>query len=331
MVADKIEVISKAYGSKEANKWESTGIDGYTITKCEKDNYGTDIILTLKEDTEDNDYSEFLHDHTLEHLIKKYSNYITYPIKMTLSHRELKKGSEDEYEDVFEEETVNDMVPLWKRNKSKIKESEYNTFYSDKFFDYEEPTSVIHTSAEGLVSYNSLLFIPSHAPYDYYTKNYEKGLQLYSNGVLIMEKCKELIPDYFSFVKGVVDSPDLSLNISREILQQDKSLKTIAKSLEGKIIKELETMMEENREKYEKFFEAFGNQLKFGVYDNFGMNKEKLQDLLIFTSSKDMKKVSLNEYVNNMEESQDSIYYICGETIDKIDLLPQVETFKDKN
>ncbi|MDE6141924.1 MAG: molecular chaperone HtpG, partial [Bacilli bacterium] len=273
MVADKIEVISKAYGSEEANKWESTGIDGYTISKTDKDNYGTDIILTIKEDTEDNDYSEFLHDHTLEHLIKKYSNYITYPIKMTLSHRELKKGSEDEYEDVYEEETINDMVPLWKRNKSKIKESEYNTFYSDKFFDYEEPTSIIHTSAEGLVSYNSLLFIPSHAPYDYYTKNYEKGLQLYSNGVLIMEKCKELIPDYFSFVKGVVDSPDLSLNISREILQQDKSLKTIAKSLEGKIVKELETLMEENREKYEKFFEAFGNQLKFGVYDNFGMNK----------------------------------------------------------
>lgn len=330
MVADKIEVISKAYGSNEANKWESTGIDGYTITKAEKENYGTDIILTIKEDTEDVDYSEFLHDHTLENLIKKYSNYITYPIKMTLSHRELKKGSEDEYEDVYEEETINDMVPLWKRNKSKIKESEYNTFYSDKFFDYEEPISVIHTSAEGLVSYNSLLFIPSHAPYDYYTKNYEKGLQLYSNGVLIMEKCKELIPDYFSFVKGVVDSPDLSLNISREILQQDKSLKTIAKSLEGKIIKELETLMEENREKYEKFFEAFGNQLKFGVYDNFGMNKEKLQDLLIFTSSKDKKKISLSEYVANMSDTQDSIYYVCGETVDKIDLLPQVETFKDK-
>lgn len=330
MVADKIEVISKAYGSDEANKWESTGIDGYTITKAEKENYGTDIILTIKEDTEDVDYSEFLHDHTLENLIKKYSNYITYPIKMTLSHRELKKGSEDEYEDVYEEETINDMVPLWKRNKSKIKESEYNTFYSDKFFDYEEPISVIHTSAEGLVSYNSLLFIPSHAPYDYYTKNYEKGLQLYSNGVLIMEKCKELIPDYFSFVKGVVDSPDLSLNISREILQQDKSLKTIAKSLEGKIIKELETLMEENREKYEKFFEAFGNQLKFGVYDNFGMNKEKLQDLLIFTSSKDKKKISLSEYVANMSDTQDSIYYVCGETVDKIDLLPQVETFKDK-
>ncbi len=331
MVADKIEVISKAYGSQEANKWESSGIDGYTITKCEKENYGTDIILTIKEDMEDVDYSEFLHDHTVESLIKKYSNYITYPIKMNLSHRELKKGSKDEYEDVYEEETINDMVPLWKRNKSKIKEGEYNTFYSDKFFDYEEPTSVIHTSAEGLVSYNSLLFIPSHAPYDYYTKNYEKGLQLYSNGVLIMEKCKELIPDYFSFVKGVVDSPDLSLNISREILQQDKSLKTIAKSLEGKIIKELEGLMEENREKYEKFFEAFGNQLKFGVYDNFGMNKEKLQDLLIFTSSKDKKKVSLAEYVANMKENQDSIYYICGETIDKIDLLPQVETFKDKD
>ncbi len=331
MVADKIEVISKAYGSDEANKWESTGIDGYSVTKCEKENYGTDIILTIKEDTEDVDYSEFLHDHSLEQLIKKYSNYITYPIKMTLSHRELKKGSKDEYEDVFEEETVNDMVPLWKRNKSKIKEGEYNTFYSDKFFDYEEPISVIHTSAEGLVSYNSLLFIPSHAPYDYYTKNYEKGLQLYSNGVLIMEKCKELIPDYFSFVKGVVDSPDLSLNISREILQQDKSLKTIAKSLEGKIIKELETLMEENREKYEKFFEAFGSQLKFGVYDNFGVNKEKLQDLLIFTSSKDKKKISLAEYVDKMDEKQDSIYYVCGETVDKIDLLPQVETFKDKD
>ncbi|MCX4366060.1 MAG: molecular chaperone HtpG [Bacilli bacterium] len=331
MVADKIEVISKAYGSDEANKWESTGIDGYSVTKCEKENYGTDIILTIKEDTEDVDYSEFLHDHSLEQLIKKYSNYITYPIKMTLSHRELKKGSKDEYEDVFEEETVNDMVPLWKRNKSKIKEGEYNTFYSDKFFDYEEPISVIHTSAEGLVSYNSLLFIPSHAPYDYYTKNYEKGLQLYSNGVLIMEKCKELIPDYFSFVKGVVDSPDLSLNISREILQQDKSLKTIAKSLEGKIIKELETLMDENREKYEKFFEAFGSQLKFGVYDNFGVNKEKLQDLLIFTSSKDKKKISLAEYVDKMDEKQDSIYYVCGETVDKIDLLPQVETFKDKD
>ncbi len=331
MVADKIEVISKAYGRDEANKWESTGIDGYSVTKCEKENYGTDIILTIKEDTEDVDYSEFLHDHSLEQLIKKYSNYITYPIKMTLSHRELKKGSKDEYEDVFEEETVNDMVPLWKRNKSKIKEGEYNTFYSDKFFDYEEPISVIHTSAEGLVSYNSLLFIPSHAPYDYYTKNYEKGLQLYSNGVLIMEKCKELIPDYFSFVKGVVDSPDLSLNISREILQQDKSLKTIAKSLEGKIIKELETLMEENREKYEKFFEAFGSQLKFGVYDNFGVNKEKLQDLLIFTSSKDKKKISLAEYVDKMDEKQDSIYYVCGETVDKIDLLPQVETFKDKD
>lgn len=330
MVADKIEVISKAYGSDEANKWESTGIDGYSITKAEKEGYGTDIIITIKEDTEDVEYSEFLHDHTLENLIKKYSNYITYPIKMTLSHRELKKGSEDEYEDVYEEETINDMVPLWKRNKSKIKESDYNTFYSDKFFDYEEPTSVIHTSAEGLVSYNSLLFIPSHAPYDYYTKNYEKGIQLYSNGVLIMEKCKELIPDYFSFVKGVVDSPDLSLNISREILQQDKSLKTIAKSLEGKVIKELETLMEENREKYEKFFEAFGNQLKFGVYDNFGMNKEKLQDLLIFTSSKEKKKISLSEYVSNMSDNQDSIYYVCGETVDKIDLLPQVETFKDK-
>ena len=329
MVADKIEVISKAYGEKDAYSWVSEGIDGYTIEKCDKDSYGTDIILTIKEDTDDEDYSEFLHDHQVEHLIKKYSNYITYPIRMKIRHSELKKDSEDEYETIIEEEVVNDMVPLWKRKKDKIKEEEYNTFYSDKFFDYEEPVSVIHTSAEGLVSYNSLLFIPSHAPFDYYTKNYEKGLQLYSNGVLIMEKCKDLLPDYFSFVKGVVDSPDLSLNISREILQQNAGLKTIAKSIETKIIKELEELMKENREKYEKFFEAFGSQIKYGIYDNYGINKDKLKDLLLFTSSKEMKKVSLSEYVANMKDGQDSIYYVCGETADKIDLLPQVESFKE--
>lgn len=329
MVADKIEVISKAYGEDDAYLWTSEGIDGYTIEKCEKDSYGTDIILTIKEDTDDEDYSEFLHDHSVEHLIKKYSNYITYPIKMKISHSELKKDSKDEYETKIEEEVVNDMVPLWKRKKDKIKEEEYNTFYSDKFFDYEEPTAVIHTSAEGLVSYNSLLFIPSHAPYDYYTKNYEKGLQLYSNGVLIMEKCKDLLPDYFSFVKGVVDSPDLSLNISREILQQNAGLKTIAKSIETKITKELEDLMSEDREKYERFFEAFGSQIKYGIYDNYGINKDKLKNLLLFTSSKDMKKVSLSEYVKNMSEGQDSIYYVCGETVDKIDLLPQVENFKE--
>ncbi len=329
MVADKIEVLSKAIGEKEAYKWESSGIDGYTVNKCEKEDVGTVIILTLKEDTEDVEYSEFLEEYKIENLIKKYSDYITYPIKMNVTHRELKEGSEDEYEDIVEEKTLNDMVPLWKRNKSKIKEEDYNTFYSDKFFDYEAPLTKIHTSAEGLVSYHSLLFIPSHAPYDYYTKTYEKGLQLYSNGVLIMEKCKELLPDYFSFVKGIVDSPDLSLNISREILQQDKSLKTIAKSIETKITKELETMMEENREEYEKFFKAFGSQIKYGIYDQYGINKDKLKDLLIFDTN-EYKKVSLKEYVDNKVEKQDSIYYICGETVDKIDLLPQVESFKDK-
>ncbi len=329
MVADKIEVLSKAIGEKEAYKWESSGIDGYTVNKCEKEDVGTVIILTLKEDTEDVEYSEFLEEYKIENLIKKYSDYITYPIKMNVTHRELKEGSKEEYEDIVEEKTLNDMVPLWKRNKSKIKEEDYNTFYSDKFFDYEAPLTKIHTSAEGLVSYHSLLFIPSHAPYDYYTKTYEKGLQLYSNGVLIMEKCKELLPDYFSFVKGIVDSPDLSLNISREILQQDKSLKTIAKSIETKITKELETMMEENREEYEKFFKAFGSQIKYGIYDQYGINKDKLKDLLIFDTN-EHKKVSLKEYVDNKVEKQDSIYYICGETVDKIDLLPQVESFKDK-
>ena len=330
MVADDIKVISKAYNSDKAYVWESSGIDGYTIKETEKDSYGTDIILTIKEDTEDEDYSKYLHDATIGTLIKKYSDYITYPIEMLMTKRVPKKDTPSEYEEVKEVEVLNDMVPLWKRNKSKIKDSDYNTFYSDKFFDYEEPSCVIHTSAEGLVSYNSLLFIPSHAPYDFYTKNYEKGLQLYSNGVLIMEKCGDLLPDYYSFVKGVVDSPDLSLNISREILQQDKTLKTIAKSIETKINKELLDLMANNREKYEKFFEAFGGQIKFGIYDNFGMNKEKLQDLIIFHNSKDKKQISLAEYVDGMKKDQENIYYVCGETYDKIDALPIVDSFKDK-
>lgn len=330
MVASKIQVISKAYGSKDANVWESSGIDGYTINKCDKDSYGTDITLFIKEDDEDNNYSEFLHEHTISSLIKKYSNYITYPIKMTLHKNELKKGSKDEYETKEVVETLNDMVPLWKRNKAKIKDEEYNTFYSDKFFDYETPIARIHTSAEGLVSFNSLLFIPSHAPYDFYTKNYEKGLQLYSNGVLIMEKCAELLPDYFSFVKGVVDSPDLSLNISRETLQQDKALNTIAKSLETKIIKELTDLQSDHREDYEKFFEAFGANIKFGIYDQFGMNKDKLKDLLIFKTSLKEKSKTLKEYVDNMGSNQEAIYYCCGENVDKIDMLPVVESFKDK-
>lgn len=330
MVASKIKVVSKSYGDSVANVWESSGIDGYTINKCDKDTYGTEITLFIKEDDEDNNYSEFLHEHTISSLIKKYSNYITYPIKMTMHKSEYnEKTKESEEKEVVE--TLNDMVPLWKRNKSKIKDEEYNTFYSDKFFDYEAPIARIHTSAEGLVSYNSLLFIPSHAPYDFYTKTYEKGLQLYSNGVLIMEKCAELLPDYFSFVKGVVDSPDLSLNISRETLQQDKTLITIAKSLETKIIKELTELQNEKREDYEKFFEAFGANIKFGIYDQFGMNKDKLKDLLVFKTSLKDKSKTLKEYVDNMDGSQDSIYYCCGESIDKIDMLPVVESFKDKN
>ena len=314
MVASNIKVTSKAYGSDEAYTWESSGIDGYTIEKGERDTNGTTIVLTIKEDKEEEIYDELLHDHFIESLVKKYSNYITYPIKLD-----------------GKEETLNDMVPLWKRSKNSIKEEDYNTFYKDKFNDYEDPARVIHTSAEGLVSFNSLLFIPSKAPFDFYTKNYEKGLQLYSNGVLIMDKCDKLLPDYFSFVKGVVDSPDLSLNISREMLQQDKTLNVIAKNIETKINKELLDMIENDRTKYEEFFKNFGMQIKFGVYDQFGINKDKLKDLLIFTSSKDMKQYTLKEYKERMKEDQKAIYYVCGETNEKIDVLPIVEQFKDKD
>jgi len=329
MIAQKITVLSRSYHSDEAYLWKSSGIDGYTIEKSEKDSYGTEITLYLKEDTEDVKYFEYLEEYKLRELIKKYSNYITYPIKMETTHSHKKEDSE-EYETHTEVETLNDMIPLWKRNKAKITDEEYNTFYSDKFFDYESPLKTIHTSAEGLVSYNSMLFIPSHAPYDYYSKSYEKGLQLYSNGVLIMEKCRDLLPDYFSFVKGVVDSPDLSLNISREILQQDKNLKMIAKNIESKITKELTTMLADDRENYEKFWEAFGMQIKFGVYDSFGMNKEKLQDLLLFVSSQDLKFKTLEEYINQMKEEQNSIYYVCGESVSACDSMPQVEMVKEK-
>lgn len=330
MICNEIEVVSRSYGEKCANIWKSSGIDGYTIENGKRDTFGTDIILKIKEDDDNYNYSDFLDEFKIKSLVKKYSNYITYPIKMEVSHKHLKEGSEDEYETVFEEETLNDMVPLWKRDKNNIKEDDYNTFYSDKFFDYEKPLSVIHTKGEGLISYNSLIFIPSHAPYDFYTKNYEKGLQLFVNGVLIMEKCSSLLPDYYSFVKGVVDSPDLSLNISREILQEDKNLKVIAKNIETKITKELENMLKNDREKYEEFFKNFGMQLKYGTYDNFGINKDKLKDLLLFTSSRERKLVTLKEYVDNLVDGQDKIYYASGESIDKIDMLPQVEKVRDK-
>ena len=330
MVSNKVEVITKSFTSDEAYKWTSTGIDGYTIEKTDKKDNGTKIILTIKENTDDEDYDQYLDTYTIEHLIKKYSDYITYPIQMEVESRKKKENS-DEYETVKEIKTINTLIPIWKRDKNKISEDEYDTFYSDKFFDYEKPLRVIHNSLEGLVSFNSLLYIPSHASLDYYSKEFEKGLQLYSNGVLIMEKCSDLLPDYFSFVKGVVDSPDLSLNISREMLQKDHKLQLIAKNIESKIKKELEIMLKDNRDDYEKFYKAFGMQLKFGIYNEFGIHKDSLKDLLLFHSGKQEKLITLKEYIDNMPKDQTTIYYACGENINKIALLPQVEQLKDKN
>ena len=334
MVANKVEVISKKYGTDKASKWTSSGIDGYEIEPATKEDYGTDIILYLKDDTEDEKYSKYLEEYEISTLIKKYSDYITYPITMYETHKHLKPKKDekdpDEYEEHTELETLNSLIPIWKKDKSKITDEEYNTFYSDKFFDYEEPIAHIHTKAEGTIEYTSLVYIPSHAPFDYYTKEYEKGLQLYSNGVLITDKCSDLLPDYFSFVKGVVDSPDLSLNISRETLQQNRILKTIANSIESKIKKELETMRDEDRAKYEKFYTAFGMQIKYAVYNNYGIDKDKVKDLVMFISSNDKKYTTLKEYVSRMKEEQKDIFYACGESVDKIDLLPQVEAAKEK-
>ena len=334
MVASKVEVISKKYGTDKANKWTSSGIEGYEIEPATKEDYGTDIILYIKDDTEDEKYSKYLEEYEISTLIKKYSDYITYPITMYETHKHLKPKKDekdpDEYEEHTELETLNSLIPIWKKDKSKITDEEYNTFYSDKFFDYEEPIAHIHTKAEGTIEYTSLVYIPSHAPFDYYTKEYEKGLQLYSNGVLITDKCSDLLPDYFSFVKGVVDSPDLSLNISRETLQQNRILKTIANSIESKIKKELETMRDEDRAKYEKFYTAFGMQIKYAVYNNYGIDKDKVKDLVMFISSNDKKYTTLKEYVSRMKDDQKDIFYACGETVDKIDLLPQVEAAKAK-
>ena len=330
MVSKEIEVISRKYGEDKAHIWKSDGADGYTITEADYDSYGTKIILHLKDDTEEINYSEYLDQYKLETLVKKYSNYITYPIIMMKKTSKLKAGTKDEYEDVFEEETLNSMVPIWKKNKNEVSDDDYNHFYTDTYHDYEDPARVITSSVEGMTSYKSLMFIPNHAAYDYYTKEYEKGLALYSNGVLIMEKCEKLLPDYFSFVKGLVDSEDISLNISRETLQEDHQVDLIAKSIEKKIKKELEKMLEEDREKYDNFFKNFGMQLKFGVYNNFGMNKDVLKDLIMFYSSTEEKLVTLKEYVSRMKDAQDKIYYACGESISKINTLPQVESIKDK-
>ena len=329
MVASNVRVVSKAYGSDLAYEWESEGIEGYTVNETDKDTYGTDVILTIREDSEE-EYSKYLEEYEIRRLIKKYSDYITYPIKMEVSKSRLKEGSKDEYEEYTEEEIINSLVPIWKRNKTDITDEEYDTFYSDKFFDYEKPLRHIHTAAEGTISYNSLIYIPSHASFDYYSKEYEKGLQLYSNGVLIMEKCADLVPDYFSFVKGVVDSPDLTLNISRETLQQNRVLKTIGNAIEKKIKKELTDMRDNNEEDYLKFYKDFGMQLKIGVYSYYGMNKDKIQDLLMFYSSTKKKLVSLSDYCSRNKDYKD-IYYACGETTDKIDLLPQVESLKAKD
>ena len=330
MVSDKVTVKTKSPDDEKAHIWVSEGIDGYTIDECDKKDIGTEIILHLKDDTDDEKYSEFLDEYKVKELIKKYSDYIRYPIKMETTHTKLKEGTKDEYEDVKEMETLNSMTPLWNRKKSEITEEEYEDFYTSKFNDWEKPLKIIHIAVEGQYSYNALLFIPNHLPYDYYTKEYEKGLQLYSNGVLIMDKCADLLPDYYGFVKGLVDSQDLSLNISREMLQHDRQLKVMAKNIENKIKAELEKMLNENREEYEKFFAIYGTQLKFGTYADYGMNKDKLKDLLLFKSSKEEKLVTLKEYVERAKEGQDTIYYASGETVDKIKGLPQVESVSDK-
>lgn len=330
MVSKEVEVISKPYGAEKAYVWKSKGAEGYTIEETTKEDFGTTIILHIKDDLEEEKYSEFLDEYRIKGIVKRYSDYIRYPIKMDVVKKELKEGSKDEYEEKTVTETLNSMIPIWKKKKSEVTDEEFNSFYASKFGEFEKPMKVIRSTVEGNLNYDLLLYIPSNVPYNYYTKDFEKGLQLYSNGVLIMEKCKDLLPDYFSFVKGLVDSPDLSLNISREILQQDRQLKTIAKNIEKKIRSELEGMLNKNREEYEKFFKTFGIQLKFGVYNDFGVNKDKLKDLLMFYSSTEKKLVTLKEYVMRMKEGQDKIYYACGETVDKIDMLPQVEGVKDK-
>ncbi|MGB4352133.1 MAG: molecular chaperone HtpG [Tissierellaceae bacterium] len=330
MVADTVTVISKAYNSDQAYKWESSGTDGFTITPAEREETGTSVILKLKEASEDENYDEFLDQYRIRSLIKKYSDFIRYPIKMDITSRQLKEGSKDEYEDITKEEVINSMVPIWRKNKNELTEKDYHNFYSEKHFGFDRPLKYSHISVDGAIRFNAILYIPREAPFDFYTKDYEKGLELYSSGVLIMNKCGDLLPDYFSFVKGVVDSEDLSLNISREILQHDRQLKIIAKRIESKIKDELTSLLENERDKYEDFFKAFGQQLKYGIYDNFGMNKDTLKDLIIFYSSKEKKMITLKEYVENMAEDQEYIYYASGESIERIDKLPQVSFVKDK-
>jgi len=313
MVSSDVTVISKAYGEEKAYRWQSSGADGYTISECEKESVGTEVILAIKEDINDEKFSEYLEEHTIKSIVKRYSDYIRYPILFN-----------------EEESPLNSMIPIWKKNKSELKDEDYNEFYKEKFFDFSDPVKIIHTNVEGVTTYNSLLFIPEKPPYNYYTRDYEKGLQLYSSGVLIMDKCPDLLPDYFSFVKGLVDSQDLSLNISREMLQHDRQLKAIATRLEKKIKSELLDMQKNERDKYNEFFKNFGLQIKFGIYDKFGMNKENLRELVMFYSSLEKKPVTLSEYVARMGQEQQYIYYTCGESIEKLDKMPQTEILKDK-
>ncbi|MBF1162643.1 MAG: molecular chaperone HtpG [[Eubacterium] sulci] len=334
MVSDIVSVTSKAFGSDEAYRWVSRGADGYTIEEASLDGHGTEIVLTIKEDTDGENYSSFLEEYTIRNLIKKYSDYIRYPIRMMVEKSrpvgETEEGKAPEFEKYNELETLNSMEPIWKRQKSKVKPEEYNDYYKSKYMDYMDPARVIRTNVEGVSSFTALMFIPGHAPFDYYTKEYEKGLQLYSSGVMIMDKCKDLLPDYFNFVKGLVDSQDLSLNISREMLQQDRQLKNIAKNVEKKIKRDLEDFLKNDRDGYEKFFENFGKQLKYGLYESYGMNREVLEDLVLFYSSTEQKNVTLAEYLERMKDDQNAIYYAAGESIKKIDLLPQTEFVKSK-
>jgi molecular chaperone HtpG len=330
MVADVVTVISKALGSEEAYKWESEGADGYTIMEYEKDTVGTDITLKIKENTEEENFDEYLEEYRLKSIIKKYSDFIRYPIKMDSMNRKPKEGIEDEFEEVTEEQIINSMVPIWRKNKNELTDKDYEKFYQEKHYGFDKPLKHIHISVDGTIRYNAILFIPENIPFDYYSKEYEKGLELYSNGVLIMNKCADLLPDYFSFMKGMVDSEDLSLNISREMLQHDRQLKLIAKNISKKIKNELQSLMKNEREKYEQFYKSFGRQLKYGVYSDFGTHKETLQDLLMFYSSKEKKMVTLEEYASRMKEDQKYIYYASGESYERIEKLPQTEMVADK-
>ncbi len=330
MVADEVMVISRALGSETAFKWESSGVDGYTIAADQKDAVGTEIILKIKESTEDENYDDYLDEYRLRSMIKKYSDFIRYPIKMDVTKHRPKEGSEGEFEEYREEQTINSMVPIWRKNKNELTDEDYENFYMEKHYGFDKPLKHIHISVDGAVSYNAILYIPEKTPFDYYTKEFEKGLELYSNGVLIMSKSPDLLPDYYSFVKGMVDSEDLSLNISREILQQDKQLQLIAKNIKSKITSQLQRLLKDDREKYEAFYKSFGTQLKYGVYSDYGSNKDVLQDLLMFYSSKEKKMVTLDEYVSRMPEEQKYIYYATGETYERIDKLPQTELVIDK-